>query len=164
MDDLDEKLSKMHMGRMIHILSHQMKRNTCVEEMPYNSELTTMQKHVLKHILLETLHREIYQKDIEEEFQIRKSTVTGILKLMEKNGFIYRESVRKDARLKRIIPTKKAEVLRPDILAQIQRKEAALVEGIDPRDVTVCKRVMCQMFQNLTKEDKKNREVSKKDE
>ena len=44
--------------------------------------LTVMQKHILKFILLETLHREIYQKDIEEEFQIRKSTVTGILQLL----------------------------------------------------------------------------------
>ena len=53
----------------------------------------------------------IIRKDIEEEFQIRKSTVTGILQLMEKNGFIYRESVEKDARLKRIVPTKKAEAV-----------------------------------------------------
>jgi len=53
-----------------------------------NDDLTTMQKHVLKFILLETMHRDLYQKDIEEEFQIRKPTVTGILKLMEKNGYI----------------------------------------------------------------------------
>lgn len=55
-----------------------------------SDELTAMQKHVLKFILLETLHSDIYQKDIEEEFQIRKSTATGILQLMEKKGFIYR--------------------------------------------------------------------------
>lgn len=164
MDDLDVRLGNMHMGRMVHILSHQMKRNSFITDIPDNGELTAMQKHVLKHILLETLHRDVYQKDIEEEFQVRKSTVTGILKLMEKNGFIYRESVPWDARLKRIVPTKKAEALRPDILSHIQSSEAALTQGIDPEDVAVCKRVMCQMFQNLAKENKKNREVSKRDE
>ena len=32
------------------------------------------------------VHTDVYQKDIEEEFRIRKSTVTGILKLLEKMG------------------------------------------------------------------------------
>lgn len=164
MDDLDAKLIKMHMGRMIHILSHQMKRNDNSAELPDSSELTVMQKHVLKHVLLESLHRDVYQKDIEEEFQIRKPTVTGILKLMEKNGFIYRESVKKDARLKRIVPTEKAKALLPEILAHIQEREAALIEGISSEDVLLCKKVMCRMIQNLKEEDKKNKEVDKKDE
>lgn len=97
MQDFDEKSTNMHMGRLIQMLSHQMKRKNCIVTMIDGDGLTVMQKHILKFILLETLHREIYQKDIEEEFQIRKSTVTGILQLMEKNGFIYRENVEKDA-------------------------------------------------------------------
>lgn len=164
MEDLDEKLDKMHMGRLIHILSNQMKRDRFAAEMDRSGELTSMQKHVLRHILLETLHKDVYQKDIEEEFQIRKSTVTGILKLMEKHGFIYREYAAEDARLKRIVPTKKAEALRPDILIHIQKSEAILLRGIDPEDAAVCRRVMCQMFQNLTQAEKKNGEVDNRDE
>ena len=96
MCEFDEKLENAHMGRLIHMLSHQMKRNSNgMESVIENDELTVMQKHVLKFVLLESLHRDLYQKDIEEEFQIRKSTVTGILKLMEKHGYIYRESVEK---------------------------------------------------------------------
>ena len=83
MCEFDEKLENAHMGRLIHMLSHQMKRNSNgMESVIGNDELTVMQKHVLKFVLLESLHRDLYQKDIEEEFQIRKSTVTGILKLM----------------------------------------------------------------------------------
>lgn len=89
-EEMKQKLNEMHVGRLIHILSHTMKRHNPAEVME-NDDLTTMQKHVLKFILLETMHRDLYQKDIEEEFQIRKPTVTGILKLMEKNGYIYRE-------------------------------------------------------------------------
>lgn len=84
MQNFDEKSANMHMGRLIQMLSHQMKRKNCIVTMIDGDSLTVMQKHILKFILLETLHREIYQKDIEEEFQIRKSTVTGILQLMEK--------------------------------------------------------------------------------
>ena len=93
MQDFDEEqLKEIHMGRLIQVLSHQMKRKSCVNSMINDDGLTTMQKHVLKFLLLETLHKVVYQKDIEEEFQIRKSTATGMLQLLEKNGFIVRES------------------------------------------------------------------------
>ena len=93
MQDMDEKIRNMHTGRLVRILNHQLKREHKPVETPEENELTPMQRHVLKHILLETLHRDIYQKNIEEEFNIRKSTASGILKLMEKNGFIYREKI-----------------------------------------------------------------------
>ena len=88
---MKQRLKDMYVGRLIHILSHSMRRHNPTEVME-NDDLTTMQKHVLKFILLETMHRDLYQKDVEEEFQVRKPTATGILKLMEKNGYIYRES------------------------------------------------------------------------
>ncbi len=164
MQDIEDKIRNMHMGRLIHIVSHQMKRNNPIVTISDDDGLTAMQKHVLKFILLETLHSDVYQKDIEEEFQIRKSTVTGILQLMEKNGFINRESVQQDARLKRIVPTKKAEMLRPRIVEHIRRTEACLTEGISEEDVEVCKKVLCQMFQNLAKKNEENKEVDKKNE
>ena len=51
--------------------------------------------------------RDVYQKDIESEFAISRSTVTNIVKLMEKKGYIKRASVESDARLKKIILTDK---------------------------------------------------------
>ena len=72
-----------HVGRMIHMLSHQLKRRGAVPEM--ETGLTPMQKHILTFILFETMERDLYQRDIEEEFRIRRSTASGILKLMEKN-------------------------------------------------------------------------------
>ena len=156
----EESLNEIHMGRLIQMLSHQMKRKNSVIAMINDDGLTTMQKHVLKFILLETLHKVVYQKDIEEEFQIRKSTATGMLQLLEKNGFILRESEKKDARLKRIIPTQKAQSLLPSILTHIKQSEAQLTADISDADVLTCKKVLCQMLCNITE----NKEVSKKDE
>ena len=149
-EEMKQKLNEMHVGRLIHILSHTMKRHNPAEVME-NDDLTTMQKHVLKFILLETMHRDLYQKDIEEEFQIRKPTVTGILKLMEKNGYIYRESAKQDARLKQIIPTEKAEKIRPAILKSIEEGEAKMLRGIPKEDVELCKQVLWQMYENRKK-------------
>ena len=156
----EEKLKDLHMGRLIQMLSHQMKRKNCVVSMIEEDGLTVMQKHVLKFILLETLHRELYQKDIEEEFQIRKSTATGMLQLLEKNGFIVRESEKKDARLKRIRPTPKAEALRPSILEHIAQFEIQLTTDISKADLMTCKKVIAQMLCNTTT----HKEVCKTDE
>ena len=164
MQDIDEKIRNMHTGRLVRMLNHQLKRNQKPEEAVEDDELTPMQRHILNYILLETLHRDIYQKNLEEEFQVRKSTVSGILKLIEKNGFIYRESVKEDARLKRILPTKKAEALRPSILEHIHETEIRMTEGVSEQDLFLCKNVLYQMCQNLAEKNRENKEVDRKDE
>ena len=164
MQDIDEKIRNMHTGRLVRMLNHQLKRNQKPEEALEDDELTPMQRHILNYILLETLHRDIYQKNLEEEFQVRKSTVSGILKLIEKNGYIYRESVKEDARLKRILPTKKAEALRPSILEHIHETEIRMTEGVSEQDLFLCKKVLYQMCQNLAEKNRENKEVDRKDE
>ena len=164
MQDIDEKIRNMHTGRLVRMLNHQLKRNQKPEEAVEDDELTPMQRHILNYILLETLHRDIYQKNLEEEFQVRKSTVSGILKLIEKNGFIYRESVKEDARLKRILPTKKAEALRPSILEHIHETEIRMTEGVSEQDLFLCKKVLYQMCQNLAEKNRENKEVDRTDE
>ena len=70
---------------------------------------------------------------------------SGILQLMEKNGYIYRECAKQDARLKRILPTEKAESLRQPILHSIEEDEAAMIRGIPKEDVELCKQVLWQL-------------------
>ena len=137
-------------GRLIHIISRKLKQHNLISE--EDTGLTPIQKHILKFILLETLHRDLYQKDVEEEFQIRRSTATGFLQLMEKNGFIYRENVEKDARLKKIVPTEKSIALREKILENIIQREQKMTEGIEEEDLTLCRMVLTKILENLTKE------------
>ena len=163
-EELKIKVEDMHMGRLVGILSHQMMRNGNNPSIVMESdELTTLQKHVLKFILLETLHHDLYQKDIEEEFQVRKSTATGMLQLMEKKGFIYRESAKQDGRLKRIVPTDKAKDILPAILEHIDKTEHWLEKGIPSEDITLCKQVLWMMHKNLEELQRKQGCDSKND-
>ena len=52
-------------------------------------------------------HRDepVFQRDIEREFSITRSTVTNILQLMERKGYIQRLSGPQDARLKQLVLT-----------------------------------------------------------
>lgn len=57
----------------------------------------------------------ICQKDIENEFNIRRSTATNILNTMEKNDLISRCIVKNDSRLKKIVLSEKAQKLQNTI-------------------------------------------------
>lgn len=67
-------------------------------------ELTMMHGWIIGY-LYNNRDRDIFQKNLEAEFCISRSTVTNILKLMEKKGYIRRETVSTDARLKKLVLT-----------------------------------------------------------
>ena len=128
-------------GKIINRISHQLKRRmNCHEE---EDSLTNMQRHVLHYILLQSMSRDIYQKDVEAEFQIRRSTATGILQLLEKNGFILRKAEDRDARLKKIVPTEKADCT-----------EKIIRHGIPDEKMAVCIETLEQISANLFEDEK----------
>ncbi len=61
--------------------------------------------------LAENQDREIFQRDIEKFFKIRRSTVTATLNRMEENGLIVRSSVDFDSRLRKIELTEKGKLM-----------------------------------------------------
>lgn len=64
--------------------------------------------------IMEYLYRHkdeaVFQRDIERAFSITRSSVTNILQLMERKGYIERRSVPQDARLKMLVLTEKGRV------------------------------------------------------
>ena len=100
-------MDERHIGKKLRILSNQIRRKIEKETAKSGLEVTSSQARIIHFVYRESLTREIYQKDIEEEFDIRRSSVTNILQLLEKNGYINRVSVVEDARLKKIVLTEK---------------------------------------------------------
>ena len=64
-------------------------------------EITITHGWILGH-LYRHRNENIYQKNLEMDFQIARSTATCILQQLEKKGYITRTSVESDARLKKI--------------------------------------------------------------
>lgn len=149
MQDLTREEPLPEIGHLIHILSHQMKRQGDCLPLLADSDLTPVQQQILKFILMESRHHPVFQRDIEDAFQIRRSTVTGIIKLIEQKGYILRTSVESDARLKQLVPTEKAEALRPRIVEHIRKCEAALADGIPQDKLDICQEVLHLMIGNL---------------
>lgn len=84
----------------------------------------------------------LYQRDIETEFHIRGSSVTSTLQLMEKKGLITRESSKKDARLKRLLPTAEGVRMHEMVCSAIMQAEAGMLAQITEEEQAVFRSVM----------------------
>ncbi len=60
---------------------------------------------VLKY--LSNANKEVFQKDLEETFGVRRSTMSEMLDSLEKSGFVIRQASLEDKRKNKIILTKK---------------------------------------------------------
>lgn len=138
-----------HLGIEVHRLEKIMLRER-MRCMPYQDadRLTGTHGYWLKY-LYENRNRNIFQRDIEKQFSVSRSTVTVALQLMEKNGLIVREGVAQDARLKRITLTEKAIQLNQQIREEIETFEKKLTKGISEEEAAVFLRVIQKMRKNL---------------
>ena len=144
-----------HAGKWINRVSHQLKRQMLWPDEP--GDLTILQKSILHFILFETMQRDLYQKDLEKEFKVRRSTASENLRLLEKKGYLYRECAKEDARLKKIIPTEKAVCLRGQLLKSIEQTEERIRQGIPEEDLKVFFRVLKQISANLSSWEEENK-------
>ena len=92
---------------------------------------------------------DVYQKDIEKQFDIRRSTVTNILHGMEKQELIIRESVNNDARLKKIILTSKSKDILNNLNDEVTKTQKLLIKDISERDLEIYFNVIKKMKENL---------------
>lgn len=111
-------------------------------------EVTVMHGWILG-FLYENNDRDIFQKDIESEFSIARSTVTSIVKLMEKKGYICRESVEKDGRLKKLVLTEKGRKIHQQHIGYIDILEERCKRNITPEEMKVFLAVAGKLKQNL---------------
>ena len=85
--------------------------------------------------LRENKDKDVFQKDIEKRFSIRRSTATEILQRMEKSGLISRLALSSDARLKKISLTEKAENLIEYLHRDIKKANDQLINGLTNEEV-----------------------------
>ena len=113
-----------------------------------NDELTGKNGWIIGYIA-ENKDKEIFQKDIENQFVIRRSTVSGILKLMEKKGYIIREGVSYDARLKKLTLTEKSWDFVSKTMEKVDENEEKLRNGLSVEELDSFFRTLEKIKQNL---------------
>ncbi len=122
----------VHIGKLVSIFYKRIHRRIGLEVRQYG--LTSIQSRILGFVYNKSAIRDIFQRDIEEEFDIRRSSVTSVLQLMEKKGYIKRISVSEDARLKKIILTEEGIDIQNKIYDRIIEFEKSLEDGLNTEE------------------------------
>ena len=121
-------------------------------------ELKGMQGPMIGYIYEQSKSRDIFQKDIEREFNIRRSTATVMLQNLEQKELIVRQAVNHDARLKKIVLTDKAVQYHFRIHEQIDAFNRDLEEGISEEERAEFFRILAKIEENLTKGNRMEQE------
>lgn len=134
---------------LIRILANHLKRNldSAASKGPLKN-ITGTQIQIIGYIH-HAAKSDVFQKDIETKHAIRRSTATGILQRMEKNGLITREPVEYDARLKKIVLTEKALIISRQAKYNLSGLEEQLTKDISAEELETFRSVIRKMQNNL---------------
>lgn len=138
-----------HLGGFFRAIS-----NAMAQDMQQNSEqlgLTSTQSMFLHHLWYrqEKLGEPTYAKDLEEFFDIKHSTVSGILQRMEASGFVELQASELDRRCKAVHLTPKAMEAHNQTVLHIQQTEAKLVDGMTEEEIIQFRRLLQAAACNL---------------
>ena len=137
------------LGKCVHILSRQLKREMDFRLTKYG--ITGVQSATIGFIYEKSKEKDVFAKDIEKNFDIRRASIAGMLQNMEKNGLIKRETIDNDARLRRIVLTDKALEIRKEVRKNIRKVEKQAVEGLTKEEIRSYVELTKKMSTNLEK-------------
>ena len=135
-----------HSARYINNLSNKLRRK--IDAFSSRAVFSGSQGRVLHFVLAQS--RDVFQKDIEEEFSLRPPTATQLLKKMEQGGLIRREVAAEDGRMKRILVSEKARQYQDIVIADITSLEKELTRGIAEEEMDVFFKVIRKMTENVS--------------
>lgn len=126
-----------------HIIEQRMRRDTV--------DLTSVQSFMLKYL---AIHNDrCMQNELESIFGFRRSSASNLIQVLEKDGYIERESVEEDKRLKVIHLTEKGKEKILSIDKAIERLENELIKDIKTEDLAVFEKVCEKMISNMKGEE-----------
>lgn len=110
--------------------------------------ISHVQARVLRYLFVNK-DKIIYQSDIEKEMDLRRSTISGILKTMEKNGLIKRENSKNDTRKKEVSLTDLSIQKHEEMKEKINKFEKEMLKGISLEEKEAFFRVIDKLSNNL---------------
>lgn len=116
------------------------------------SKPSIAQMQIIKYILKND-GKIIYQRDLEEVFNLRRATISGILKTMEKNNVIIRVCDPNDARGKIVILSDDAKKFFKEKETLFKKIETVLKKDISKEELEIFYKVILKMRDNINRKD-----------
>ncbi|EAV38874.1 MarR family winged helix-turn-helix transcriptional regulator [Oenococcus oeni] len=132
------------LGRLLKIASNQMSTRFDIFAKKY--DLTGTQMTIIDY-LSRNKNKEILQKDLESEFNIKSSTATVLLQRMEMKKLLYRKVGDKDSRQKCLKLTEKANKLETIILGYMNSDQLQMTSGLNSEEVVFLEKILKRMIE-----------------
>ncbi len=140
---------EQHVGFVIHQMDNLVNRTRVALGLKTGvDEMTTMNGWIIAY-LCRNADRDIFQRDLERELSLAKSTITCILKPMEQKGYIERVSVASDARLKKLVVTEKGREMHHICYDNMIQMEQTLRNGLTEEELQTFFTIMGKMRDNV---------------
>ena len=121
-------------GPEIHCADLKLSRNLSAHVRKSGVDEVTMMHGWIIGYLYDNREKEIYQKDIEQEFRVSRATASNMLQLMERKGLITRKTASCDARQKKLMLTPEARKLLDRAEQDIYEMEARIQDGFSEEE------------------------------
>ncbi|MCK8610970.1 MarR family winged helix-turn-helix transcriptional regulator [Apilactobacillus nanyangensis] len=135
-----------NIGRQLKIASTQLTKQ--FDKFAIQYDLTSMQMSVIDFLTL-FKYQEMFQKDIEHEFNIRRSTASTLLKRMEDKGLIRRVESNKDARQKQVILTDLSVQYEDDIQKFMVKTQQQIHSFLSDEEYAALKSSLDKIIKNM---------------
>ena len=137
-------------GFQLHNLSNMLKRHMEQYGTPSHMEdIVSQNNGWILGYLADHPNQDVFQKDLENAFCVRRSTVSKVIRLMEEKGFIQRQAVPYDARLKKIVLTDEGRTLHEIIKKEQQATEQLLRQSVTEEELETFFRVVEKFKKNI---------------
>lgn len=95
--------------------------------------------------------RDIYQKDVESFFKLRRSTVSSLLNTLERKELIQRVPVPHDARLKKLVLTEQGQEISTQVLLTFSQMNDFMIRGLSEEEVQSLTTILGKIEDNLNR-------------
>ena len=116
-----------------------------------NKNSSTPTQMMIIGYLLTNNDKDVYQKDLEDILNLRRSTISDVLKRMESKDLIKRVTSEYDIRSKKIILSESAKEYFDKKSIEVNNIEIDITKDIDKNDLKVFNKVLDKMIDNLSK-------------
>lgn len=139
-------------GREIRIISNLMRRRLDSSAVMTRSKNITGTGGWLLGYLYANRDRDIYQRDVEKEFSIRRATSSKVITRLEDKGFVRRESVDCDARLKKLVLTEEGMKIQRDVCRELDDFDEKLISVLTEDEQKTLFELLGKIKDSLEKE------------
>ena len=135
---------------VLHKVDNQIKRK--IDQVALKHDLTGIQAFFLKCIHDKSSEGDLFQRDLEKMFDIRRSSVSTMISCVEKKGYIKRVSIPTDKRVNKIILTEEGMKKHEEVDADLKKYKQELLKDFSDEEIKLLYNILERISDSAKKE------------